>query len=160
MIIRHPLSKDSRLLPPPPIAFRTYQIYRNLRTRRAGSKCSCLSPPAATLIGLYHDGHKPWRSQQWKREKLTAYFYEIAKFMTSLDKFHQVVSSAIMVCRTPTLTTIDYGTWQYTPKSELGTKENTLTIRKSIFGCSLVKMLLLMRPKEAAYLVAFYQGRI
>jgi len=40
----------------------------------------------------------PWRPQQWKRENLMAYFEEITKFMTSLDKFHQVMSLVVMVC--------------------------------------------------------------
>jgi len=37
-------------------------------------------------------------AQQRERENLTAYFTEITKFTTSLDKFHQVMCLVIMVC--------------------------------------------------------------
>jgi len=74
--------------------------YSRLKTRthiivNAGTR-------AYTMTATNHDGHKvyllPWWPQQWKREKLMAYFQQIAKFTTSLDKYHQVMSLVFIVC--------------------------------------------------------------
>ena len=60
------------------------------------------------FVGLYHDGHS---YENLKNQRRT--FKKIAKFTTSLDKFHQVMSLVVMdgrhgLCLWPSLTNPDF----------------------------------------------------